>query len=64
MYIMFKKKKYSCVFCNDRTKIKPSKVAFCKECNALKNHIRLYGLKPLLNYIDSNKPSAPNCPSY
>ena len=60
---MFNKKKYSCCFCNDLTKISTSKVSFCRECNKLRQYLREWGINALLRKIQEtdNKPS---CPPY
>ena len=56
-----KKKKHSCAFCNDLTKISTSKLTFCRDCNKLRSYIRDYGLQTLLSKISQNevKPTYP-----
>ena len=56
-----KKKKYTCAFCNDLTKISTSKLTFCRDCDKVRQYIRDYGLRTLLDKISQNieKPSAP-----
>lgn len=60
---MFKKKKYSCVFCSDTNETSSKKVFLCKECRRIKSFLRQYGMKTLLSKIEHNidyiKPSAP-----
>lgn len=57
------KKKYSCVFCNDLTKLSTSKISFCRDCNKIRSYIRDYGLQNLLNKISQNEIQA-SCPPY
>jgi len=52
---IFKKKKYTCVFCSDTTETSNKKIMFCRECKVLKRYIRLYGIKVLLDKIEDNK---------
>lgn len=60
---MFKnKKKYTCAFCNDLTKISTSKLTFCRDCNKIRSYIRDYGLQTLLSKITQNEMIPASCP--
>ena len=56
---MFKKKKYSCVLCSDTNETSSRKVFLCRECKRIKDFLRQYGMKTLLDKIEYNKASAP-----
>ncbi len=59
-----KKKKYSCVFCSNTSEKSNKKIMFCKDCRKVRDFLREYGLRVLLDKIDNNKASAPNLPPY
>ena len=57
---MFKnKKKYSCVFCSNTNETSNKKIMFCKDCRRVRDFLREYGVRLLLDKIDNSKPSAP-----
>ena len=60
---MFKKEKYTCCFCSNKKEKSKSKIHFCRDCERIRNYIREYGLKNLLEFIE-NKNNNPSCPPY
>lgn len=58
--MMFKKTqpKHTCVFCSNKNEKSKHKVFLCRDCEKIRNHIREYGIKNILEFIQP-KVSAP-----
>ncbi len=54
------KNKYTCVFCSNTKEKSKNKVFFCNECLVIRQYIRDYGIKEVLNKIQTK----PSCPPY
>ena len=58
---ILKKKKYSCCFCSNMTETSNKKIMFCKDCRKVRDFLREYGIKSLLEKVEQSvyKASAP-----
>ena len=60
-----KSKKYSCVFCSNKSEKSNKIIFFCRECNKIRDYIRDKGIKTLLNKIEEdNSTIPPTAPPY
>jgi hypothetical protein len=56
-----KSKKYTCCFCSNISETSNKKIMFCKDCRKIRDFVREYGIRSLLDKLEVGvmKASAP-----